>query len=152
MATRTPKRLDFSYNPVFEMSSSDKNPGWSTLQALSAAVVSKEIDGFFVQYEYQARIPNKWPEGKAVRIYRSHKGLLYFRPGAWTNYGFKNEAAFQRALKTGGSVSQDGGRGAFSWAGEAASWKTTLWFHSWVGPRNSTDRFTGQSGISRRFA
>jgi len=83
------------------------------LQALSAAVVSKEIDGFFVQYEYQARIPNKWPDGKTVRVYRSHKGLLYFRPGAWTNYGFKNEAAFQRALKTGG-VSAKTAAGALS--------------------------------------
>ena len=84
------------------MSETIQTGAWARFGALPAAAVNRCIDGIFMQYEQKLAFPEHWPDGKPVCRYRTPRGFLLFRPGAWAHYGLKKEEDFIRAARSSG--------------------------------------------------
>lgn len=75
---------------------------WGSLEPLAKLVVKGELDGLFLSHEIVSLIPETWPDGTPWVSYRTAKGQLLFREGAYAHYGFTSATEFHRAIQGAG--------------------------------------------------
>lgn len=77
------------------LSSEIIDDGWGSFNLAMKAVSLGFLDGFFIPTDYQHQVPAQHPYTR----YKCSGGSLYFKPDAWTDYGYSSEEAFANDVK-----------------------------------------------------